>query len=234
MDTRIDNLNGILLRDVRWSVTTAGPSPHNNERTELFLLGCSKALNGNPCKGCFNQTTWDPSKAEWSHDPELMANHILEHAPNKYITIGGGEPFDQIHNLIKLCRILKTYGFHIMVYTHHELNKLIHHNLVFTDEVNKASIFRGRIKELMNYVDMIVDGPFIQEECLYNFESGDGLTSSVGSGNQIVWRVDHQFKSICGSKMSNIKSLQIKEHNSVPHLTFNFKDLNQKLEYIKL
>ena len=38
MSTVIQDLSGLLLRDVKWKVTTAGPSPHNNERTELFLL----------------------------------------------------------------------------------------------------------------------------------------------------------------------------------------------------
>ena len=124
-DTRFPDgdMSGIKLRDVRWSVETAGPSPFDNKRTELFLLGCKKAMSGNPCKGCFNSTTWDASKALESHDPIKMAKHINDNAPNKYITIGGGEPTDQIDNLIILCKELKKYGFHIMMYTWKELKK---------------------------------------------------------------------------------------------------------------
>lgn len=229
-----NELKGILLRDVRWSVTTAGPSPHNNERTELFLLGCSKAMNGNPCPGCFNQSTWDASKAQYDHDPELMADHISKHAPNKYITIGGGEPFDQLPNLIKLCRTLKMYGFHIMVYTHHQLNNLIHHKLVFTDEVNTASIFRANIRRLMRYVDIVVDGPFIQEECLYNGEAGDGLLSSVGSGNQIIWNISQEFNSMSGVSMSDLNSIKLYEINGKHNLKYDLKNYSKPLHYIKL
>ena len=55
-ESRLPNkdMSGLLIRDLKWSVKTAGPSPFNNERTELFLLGCKKAMSGKPCKGCFN------------------------------------------------------------------------------------------------------------------------------------------------------------------------------------
>ena len=53
MDIKISNIDsrlphgdmsGILLRECNWSVKTAGPSPDDNNRTELFLLGCNKAM----------------------------------------------------------------------------------------------------------------------------------------------------------------------------------------------
>ena len=44
LDTRLFNgdMSGIKIRECQWSVKTAGPSPFNNERTELFLLGTVK------------------------------------------------------------------------------------------------------------------------------------------------------------------------------------------------
>lgn len=198
IDTRLPkgDMSGILLRDCRWSVTTAGPSPYNNERTEIFLLGCNKAMTGNPCKGCFNSTTWDNSTAQWSHDPVKMAEHINNNAPNKYITIGGGEPTDQIDNLIILCKELKKYGFHIMVYTWRNLEKEL--NFAFNPRMAIAYygtsdpeeyLLAKNIYQLTHYVDIIVDGEYKQEERLYQQELEDGLMSSIGSGNQRVWDI---------------------------------------------
>lgn len=225
MDTTINNLDGLLLRDVRWSVKTAGPSPYNNERTELFLLGCNKAMTGNPCKGCFNSTTWDASKAEFSHDPVLMAKHINNTAPNKYITIGGGEPTDQIDNLIILCRELKEYGFHIMIYTHLELRKYIRKGLIFNSAITPESIFRNKLRRLIEYVDIIVDGEYMQDERLWDGTKEDGLFSSVGSGNQIVWNTRKRV----GFAMRDIESIYLTKSND---LHYFLKDTDRECHYL--
>ena len=57
---------GLRIFDIKWQVKTAGPSPNENKRIEVFLLGCDKAMQGNPCKGCFNSVTWDKSIAEFA------------------------------------------------------------------------------------------------------------------------------------------------------------------------
>ena len=69
---------GIKVFDVRLVDTTAGPSPDNNIRTEVFLLGCKKALQGDGCTGCFNSIKGDASKAEWSYDPVEFAAKLNE------------------------------------------------------------------------------------------------------------------------------------------------------------
>lgn len=217
-----NDLNGLLLRDVRWSVKTAGPSPDDNNRTEIFLLGCKKAMSGNPCKGCFNSSTWDASKAEFSHDPIKMAEHINEHAPNKYITIGGGEPTDQIDNLLILCKELKKYGFHIMVYTHLELMKYIEKGLI----LNPASIFRAKLRRLAKAVDIIVDGEYKQEERLWDGEKEDGLLSSVGSGNQIIWNTKKKY----GFAMKDVDSIFLTKSNDLQYI---LKDLECKTYFIE-
>lgn len=205
------DLSGILLRDVRWSVTTAGPSPDNNKRTELFLLGCKKAINGNPCKGCFNSSTWNNSKAIISHNPIKMAEHINNNAPNKYITIGGGEPTDQIDNLITLCKELKEkYNFHIMVYTWRDLKKALINDYENV-EINSSKYEKlsDAINELIKYIDVIVDGQYIEEERMWDGEKKDGFLSSIGSGNQRIWATN----SMIGVRMEEIKSLKLREDN---------------------
>lgn len=209
VDTRLPkgDMSGILLRDCNWSVKTAGPSPDENRRTELFLLGCNKAMSGNPCKGCFNSTTWDASKAEWSHDPIKMAEHINNCAPNKYITIGGGEPTDQIDNLIILCKELKKYGFHIMMYTWRNLKRLLPLNAISDNSFDKISVFRGKVIELLKYVDIVVDGEYKEELRLWDGTKADGLLSSVGSSNQVIWDIRDKI----GYAMKDIVALYLRE-----------------------
>ena len=91
---------GLRIFDIKWEVTTAGPSPNANKRIEVFLLGCNKAISGNPCKGCFNSPLWNPNIATISRDPIEVANLLNDKCENnKYVTIGGGEPLDQLDNL---------------------------------------------------------------------------------------------------------------------------------------
>lgn len=189
---------GLRIFDIKWRTDTAGPSPNNNERIEVFLLGCNKAMQGNACKGCFNSITWDKSKAEWSWDPIEVADMINEGCDpnNKYITIGGGEPTDQIDMLIPFAKRLKEHGFHIMMYTwrdlKHELDLIFsHHMTAYYGTLNIIDdlSFARKLWELIHYLDIIVDGEYKQEERLYQQELGDGMLSSIGSGNQRVWDI---------------------------------------------
>lgn len=204
IDTTLENNSktGLKIAYVRWTARTAGPSPFNNERTELFLLGCKKALEGNPCPGCFNSGTWDASKQTVVDDPIKTAEYINKMSPNKYITIGGGEPTDQIDGLIELCKELKEkYGFHIMVYTWRDLMNL---------DIN----IKDKIKELTKYVDMIVDGEFKIEERLWDGSKEDGFISSIGSGNQIVWNTQKGY----GYAMRDIIGLNITKNNKLQYI----------------
>ena len=219
------DLSGIKLIACNWSVKTAGPSPYNNERTELFFLGCKKAMEGNPCKGCFNSKTWDNSKAIFSHDPVLMAKHINENAPNKYITIGGGEPLDQIDNLIILCKELKKYNFHIMVYSWRRINEMFNmHPLYTTPNKTLEYIGLNKIEELTKYIDIFVDGEYKKEQRLWDGTKEDGLISSVGSGNQIIWDIPNRT----GYKMQDINSLTLTLDNK---LIYDLKNNAKELKF---
>ena len=207
---------GLRIFDINWETDTAGPSPNNNKRIEVFLLGCDKAQQGNPCKGCFNSITWDKSKAEWSLDPIELADMINEYCDpnNKYITIGGGEPSDQIEKLIPFTKKLKEYGFHIMMYSWRSLLNNI-----------------DKFEEIMKYIDIIVDGEFILEEKLYNQYLGDGMLSSIGSGNQIIWdikayneqpKLPRNAKYLYGKHMRELAGLYIKPNtNDLVYITKN-------------
>lgn len=211
---KLEPSEGLRVFDIKLKATTAGPSPDNNQRVELFLLGCNKAMCGNACKNCFNSITWNAGKAEFSWDPIEVAERINIMAPNKYITIGGGEPTDQIDNLIILCRELKTkYNFNIMVYTWRDLAKARKGYITkdMSDNNNKYPISTKKIDELLKYIDIVVDGEFDPNQYLYNEEANDGFLSSIGSGNQKIWNVrDMNFEY-----MKNLNGLYLDENDTL-------------------
>ena len=166
----------LRIFDTKWSTTIAGPSPDGNRRTEIFFKGCRKALQGSPCPGCFNQPLWD-DWAEKFHRPEDVAEQITKHAPNGYVTIGGGEPTDQFEGLIEFCRCLKIRGFHLLVYTHKSLETAL--------LGPEAPYFESMLQN----IDILVDGPYDPTQRVYNDRADDGFLNSIGSGNQIVWDI---------------------------------------------
>lgn len=222
---------GLRIFDIKWRTDTAGPSPNNNERIEVFLLGCDKAMQGNPCKGCFNSITWDKSKAEYSWDPIELADMINEGCDpnNKYITIGGGEPTDQVDMLIPFAKRLKEHGFHIMMYTwrdlKHELDLIFNHHMTAyygISSIEKLD-FAEKMWELIRHLDIIVDGEYKQEERLYQQELGDGMLSSIGSGNQRVWDIkamNERAIAISRYAMRDLAGLYIKpDTNDLVYIT---------------
>lgn len=199
--------------NVKWTSTSAGPSPDNNKRTEIFLHGCKRAMMGNPCKNCFNPKLWDSSKNHRDYSVAEVVKNIVKYAPNKYITFVGGEPFDQIEDLSEVCYLLKVLGYHIIVFT----NKELEHNIEKTPYTIK----------LLNNIDILIDGEYKETERIYQENFGDGLTDAVGSGNQIIWDISYPHftgyaaRDLAGIYVSPIddtlkyitKNKTVQEHN---------------------
>ena len=206
---------GLKVFDIKFDVTTAGPSPlENNKRIELFLLGCDKAMCGHACPGCFNRKLWDATLATHSCDISSLAGWIIERTPmnERYITIGGAEPTMQMDKLIPFCKLLKDNGFHIMIYTWRELNyELSEHTLPKAMDYPLDKIDKQKWYDLFEVVDIIVDGQFIAEQRLYQEDAQDGFLSSIGSGNQKIWdiksyRTTHELR---GYFMKDLSALRV-------------------------
>lgn len=230
-------MNRLKLWSVTWETTTAGPSPFDNNRTEVFLFGCERAKLGNPCKGCFNSQLWDNSRAEKDYTAAEIAVQIIENAPNKYVTIGGGEPTDQMEGLIELCKALKLAGFHIMVYTwksmRHIFEGIYQQDMQTTMRVAEE---QRKFEELLSCIDMLVDGQFMFEERLYQADWTDGLFNSVGSGNQIVWDAGAFNASktgfvLEGHAMRDLDALHVKENGDLVYIV---KDINKPAETVRI
>ncbi len=151
---------------------------------------------------------------------------------NKYVTIGGGEPTDQIDQLIPFAKRLKEHGFHIMMYTWRNLEHIRNTPVyTLTDEQNKhidTFKIKSKIKEILKYLDIVVDGEFKQDECLYQQELGDGMLSSIGSGNQVVWDIklandnknENVISTYFGCRLDELAGLYIKpDTNDLIYIT---------------
>ncbi len=124
-------------------------------RTSLFVSGCR-----NHCKECFQPETWD-FKYGQLFTPEV-AKSIVESLKEPYIqgfTVLGGEPFEE-ENQPEVTELLKEIKANcpskdIWCYTGYVLDK---------DLTVGGKKHTEYTDELLSYIDVLVDGPFILEK----------------------------------------------------------------------
>ena len=58
---------------------------------------------------------------------------------------------------------------------------------------------------------MVRDGPFIQEQRMYQEDASDGFLSSIGSGNQRIWdiRFFNKYHQLRGYAMKALIKIQL-------------------------
>ncbi len=108
-------------------------------RTSIYFAGCA-----HQCPGCHNTSTWDFNAGRDMSIDQLMA-HIIENDMN--VTFSGGDPLYQIENITKLARKIQLAGKTIWCYTGFKYEELI---------------TGCRYEELFDYIDVLVDGPFVE------------------------------------------------------------------------
>ena len=124
-------------------------------RLTLFVSGCT-----NRCKGCFQPQTWDFNYGrEYTQEDEEFIIKELSRPFYDGITLLGGEPFEPQNQrvLVNLMRKVKEKC----------PNKTI---WAFTGFLHDVDLVEGGrkhcevIDEMLSMVDVLVDGPFIQEK----------------------------------------------------------------------
>lgn len=139
-------------------------------RYSIYLAGCNHG-----CKGCHNKQSWDP-KAGKEFTEELLDTIIKEINNNPLldgITLSGGDPFFKPKELLPLVKRLKEETHqNIWCYTGFLYEKLLESELC---------------REILSYIDVLVDGPFIQD--LYS-----PTISFRGSSNQRIIYLDKTIK----------------------------------------
>lgn len=114
----------------------------------LWTQGCP-----HHCKGCFNMETWDFNKGKEFTELDLkyIFDNINKNDIHRDLSILGGEPLcpQNIEGVINLCKEFKK------IYP----NKKIYIWTGYTLEE-----FNDTQKSILKYIDMIVDGKFIEEK----------------------------------------------------------------------
>ena len=124
-------------------------------RTVLFVSGCR-----NKCEGCFQPNTWNFKNGE-EFTKEVQQNIIESLKPNYVsgLTLLGGDPFEEENQegLIPLVREFKEKypNKSIWAYTGYILDK---------DLIEGGKKYTKYTKELLESIDVLVDGPFVLDE----------------------------------------------------------------------
>ena len=109
-------------------------------RTSIYFAGCKHA-----CKGCHNPDSWAFDAGEdWSVE-KLMRVILYNHFN---VTLSGGDPLYQAKELLPLLVEIKKAGLEIWCYT----------GFVY-ETIKDISPY----KEVLQYVDVLVDGPYIEK-----------------------------------------------------------------------
>ena len=114
-------------------------------RYVLFVQGCP-----HHCHGCHNPESWDP-KAGYNITLGEIMSQIKENDQLRGVTFSGGEPFEQVPALLELAKMIKDEGLSLMSYSGYTLEELKARGDAATDE-------------LLGLLDMLVDGPYKEEE----------------------------------------------------------------------
>ena len=122
-------------------------------RVSLFVSGCRLH-----CRGCFNSETWDFDSGQ----PYTIytSMEVLEALSKDFIqglTVLGGEPLEpeNINDVLTLLYAVKTTmpSKDIWLYTGKTLENLLGED----EDYNRA------VESVLEYVDVLVDGPFVEE-----------------------------------------------------------------------
>jgi anaerobic ribonucleoside-triphosphate reductase activating protein len=144
-------------------------------RVSLFVSGCNRR-----CEGCFNEAAWSFTYGQ-EFDGETLHElvRLLDNPNIEGLSILGGDPFEPenreaVYEICKLVKFLRP-------------NKTI---WIWT-----GYLFEN-LKELpvMKYIDVIVDGPFVEElkdlRLKWKGSSNQrviGVNASLESGEVVLW-----------------------------------------------
>ena len=147
-------------------------------RVSVFVSGCN-----HHCKGCFNECAWDFNYGnKFTKKQEEEVINDLNHDYISGLTLLGGEPLEPVNQagLLPLVKKVKEKfpNKKIWCYTGFDFEK---------DVVGKMAKQSETTKELLKYIDVMVDGKFEEEK-------KDLKLKFRGSSNQRIIDVQESLK----------------------------------------
>ena len=135
-------------------------------RTVIWTQGCS-----HNCKGCHNPGTHD-FKGGFEANTEELIKELNTLEGQEGITFSGGDPMFQAEACLEIAKAAKENNLDVWCYT----------GFKFEDIVNIP-----KFREFLEYIDVLVDGKFIEEEKSLNLDFR-------GSRNQRIIDVPKSLK----------------------------------------
>lgn len=121
-------------------------------RVSLFVSGCT-----HHCPGCFNQIAWDFAYGKpFTQDTIDTILTMLKPAYIQGLTLLGGEPFEPQNQgaIVELLRQVKA--------AYPEKSIWAFSGYVFDRDIQSGRL--GDTAEYLSYLDVLVDGPFVEEK----------------------------------------------------------------------
>ena len=156
-------------------------------RVSLFVSGCTHR-----CPGCFNEVAWDFNYGQpFTEETIASVLEMLRPSYIKGLTLLGGEPFEPRNqaDVVKLLRRIKAELPEKSIWA-------------FSGYLFEADMLSGRIGDLteyLSYLDVLVDGPFVQAKKNMNlrFRGSENqriidVKASLAEGRTILWDDDQK------------------------------------------
>ena len=159
-------------------------------RTVIWTQGC-----GHHCKGCHNPETWSFEDG-YLVDVKDIIKEIDNISGQDGITLSGGDPLYQVDACLEIAKHCKERNLNVWCYTGFLFEELLKDD---------------KYLELLKYIDVLVDGPFILSQRSLDLKF-------KGSENQRVIDVPNSLKEekiVLVSKYIDKKEYNIKKKTSV-------------------
>ncbi|MDJ0735040.1 MAG: 4Fe-4S single cluster domain-containing protein [Nostocaceae cyanobacterium] len=139
-------------------------------RAVVWVQGCLRE-----CPSCFNPESWSFEIKELV-SVDTLASKIISNKRNTGVTFSGGEPFWQAPALAQLAGKVKAAGLSVMSFTG------------FTLEQLQSEYAPAGSQELLEQLDILIDGPFVESLAI------NDPNSPVSSSNQRVHILNPAFQ----------------------------------------
>lgn len=160
----------LMVLDIVEDTTVDGPG----FRTAIYAAGCPHG-----CPGCHNPQSWDIL-----HGRPMTVDKLLQVVladPFAEVTFSGGDPMWQAEGFAALARAIRVQS-----------RKSI---WCYTGYTWEAVVTHPQRKSLLEQVDVLVDGPFLQaqrdESLLFRGSANQRLIdvpASLASGHPVLWQ----------------------------------------------